>query len=259
MNEFIEYVSVAARYVLFWSIPAIALIIVLRAHIVRVVLGSGAFDWTDTRLTAAVFALLSISLAAQGLTLLLTRAYYAAGRTFVPFFVASASSVATISIATILLHLMQDETVLRFFENSMRLEDVPGISILALALAYTGVSIAGVLVLASHFERRFGGLLARIRSSLWQGTLAAVSAGIIAYAVLVLTGPLTLSSTLLSVFLKGLGGGVAGIAGAAAVHWLMGNREYLETTSVVRDKLWRTQAPVPAPLSSAEEIGPTNP
>ena len=97
-THFIEYVSVAARYVVFWSLPAIALIIVLRAHIVRVILGSGAFDWTDTRLTAAAFALFSISLVAQGLTLLIVRAYYAAGRSFVPFFVSSLVAVLTVAL-----------------------------------------------------------------------------------------------------------------------------------------------------------------
>src|SRR3989344_1779466 len=109
VSEFIEYVATAARYVLFWSLPAVALIVVLRAHIVRVVLGSGSFDWTDTRLTAAVFAILILSLAAQGLSLLLTRAYYAAGRTFVPFFISVGSCAATIILAGVFLDILANE------------------------------------------------------------------------------------------------------------------------------------------------------
>ena len=82
-ENFIVHIATAARYVFFWTFPAIGLIITLRAYLVRVILGSGNFDWTDTRLTAAVFALFSLSLVAQGLSLLLIRGYYAAGRTFI--------------------------------------------------------------------------------------------------------------------------------------------------------------------------------
>ena len=104
-EEFLEHVAIAARYVLFWSLPASALVIVLRAHMVRTVLGSGQFDWTDTRLTAAVFALLALSLAAQGLSLLLIRAYYAAGRTFVPFVVSIMTMFFTLGLAVFFLRI----------------------------------------------------------------------------------------------------------------------------------------------------------
>ena len=57
-TAFNHHVLTAFRHIIFWSLPIIALVIVLRAQIVRVVLGSGAFDWADTRLTAAVLAVL---------------------------------------------------------------------------------------------------------------------------------------------------------------------------------------------------------
>ncbi|NEN93569.1 MAG: oligosaccharide flippase family protein, partial [Okeania sp. SIO3H1] len=71
--RFNEQIITAMRHILFWSVPIIGLVVVLRAHIVRVLLGSGAFDWTDTRLTAAVLAVFAVSLAAQALLLLLIR------------------------------------------------------------------------------------------------------------------------------------------------------------------------------------------
>ena len=108
---FIEHIANAARLVVFWSLPATALFIVLRAHIVRVILGSGAFDWTDTRLTAAVLALLSLSLTAQGITFLLVRGYYASGRTFVPFLVALGTSLGTVGLGAILIGVFQNELI----------------------------------------------------------------------------------------------------------------------------------------------------
>jgi putative peptidoglycan lipid II flippase len=258
-EEFVEHISTAARYVLFWSLPATALIVVLRAHVVRAILGSGAFDWTDTRLTAAVFALLSLSLAAQGLMLLFARGYYAAGRTFVPFFIAVGSAAMTILLAVHFLKVLDSGTILGTIESFMRLDDVPGSSILALALAYSVVSIASVITLALHFEHRFGGLFRRIRVSLWQSGLAALGGATLAHVALSVVGPLTLSSTLLSVLLRGGAGGIAGITGAALVYFILSNREYAETVSGIRSRLWRAPLSETKPITSAEEAGVSSP
>ncbi len=232
---------------------------VLRAHIVRVVLGSGSFDWTDTRLTAAVLALLSVSLAAQALILLLARAYYAAGRTFVPFGIATFSTGLTLVLASHFSAAFSNVTILGFIERVLRLEDVPGSSIVALPIAFSLVSIASAFALAIHFEQRFGGFFSLIKISFLHAILACIGAALAAYATLALVGPLTLSSTLLSVFLRGLAGGIAGICAAALVYALLKNREYVETVSAIRGRLWRAPLPRAQPIASAEEIGPSSP
>ena len=252
-EEFIEQVATAARYILFWSLPIVGIIVVLRAHIVRVILGSGSFDWTDTRLTAAAFALLSLALAGNAITLLLTRAYYAAGRTLTPFFIATASAVATILTAILFLQLLEHPSVSRFVQELMRLEGVPGVAILAIALAHALISIAMALVLAASFERKFGGLMTRVRSVLVEGTLASIAGALTTYGVLSAIGPLTLSSTLLSVFMRGFLGGIAGLAATSLVYALLRNKEFSETVLTVRSRLWREL--VSAPPRSAEEFG----
>ena len=73
-SEFTRILSSSARHIILWSLVALGLIIVLRAHIVRVILGTGAFDWNATRLTAALLAILAIGLVAQGLAILFSRA-----------------------------------------------------------------------------------------------------------------------------------------------------------------------------------------
>ena len=98
-EKFALHVLTALRHIIFWSVPAIALILVLRAQLVRVVLGSGEFDWTDTRLTAAVLALLSLSLVAQAIYLVVVRAFYAGGRTRIPFYGTLIGSVLAIASA----------------------------------------------------------------------------------------------------------------------------------------------------------------
>lgn len=258
-REFIEYVAMAARYILFWSLPAIGLIIVLRAHIVRVVLGSGSFDWTDTRLTAAVFAILAISLAAQALNLLLARAYYAAGRTFAPFFVAVISTVLTLALAFALTGRLGGVEALRIMEDIMRLTGVPGSAIVAIPIAYTVVSIVASAILLMHFEYRFGGFFARIRITFIQASFSGAGAAGAAYLALLLLGPLSLSSTLLSVLLRGATALIAGVTAAALVYSVLRNREFAETVAVVRGKLWRSSLPESKPVVSAEEIGVSSP
>lgn len=258
-REFIEYVAMAARYIIFWSLPVIGLIIVLRAHVVRTVLGSGSFDWTDTRLTAAVFALLALSLTAQALSLLLTRAYYAAGRTFVPFAIAATSSFLTLGLAIYFVSALSDSTIIRFFENLFRLDDVAGSAIVALPIAYSLVSIFAALALAVHFEWRYSGFFARIGATLLHACIAAIFAALGAYAVLVLVGPLDLSSTLLTVFVRGLAGGIAGVAAAALAYALFKNREYEETVSAIHGRIWRVPLPKTQPIASAEEISASSP
>jgi len=252
-EEFVEQVATASRYILFWSLPIVGIIVVLRAHIVRVILGSGSFDWTDTRLTAAAFALLSLALAGNAITLLLTRAYYAAGRTLVPFFIATLSAVATVLSAVVFVQLLENPSVSRFIQELMRLEGVPGVAILAIAFAHALVSIIMALVLATSFERRFGGLMTRVRSALIDGTLASAVGALTAYSVLSAVGPLTLSSTLLSVFVRGFLGGIAGLIAIGLVYSLLRNKEFSETVLTVRSRLWREVAS--APPRSAEEVG----
>ena len=221
-SEFTSHIATAARLVFFWSLPATALVIVLRAHMVRIILGSGQFNWNDTKLTAAAFALLSISLAAQGLTLLLTRGYYAAGRTIVPFVIASISGLLTIGLGTLFVGEWHSQVLNQFAAILLRVDQVPGKSVLALAFAYAIANIIEAVVMTIHFTHRFPEFFVQVRRSWSESAFAALIAGAVAYGALVLVGPIEFSSTLASVFLHGLVGGLAGMAAATLVYRTLG-------------------------------------
>ncbi len=253
-SEFIRHVATAARYVLFWSVPASALILVLRAYIVRVILGTGAFDWTDTRLTAAVFALLSFSLVSQGIMLLLVRGYYAAGRTFVPLIVSAGMALLTLILAVVFLGAFADPGFREGVEQFLRIAELPGTNVLALAFAFTLSSLVGTAFLAFLFERNFKGFAALVSPAVYQSIAAAVCAAVAAYVTLTVIGIFADTSSTLSVFLTGLGGGIVGICAAGLTYYGFGSREYAETFASVRARLWRTQPKEEVTLvSSAEE------
>lgn len=89
----------AARRILYFILPLCVIFLLLRAQIVRVVLGDGRFDWNDTRRTLEVFALLTIALPAQALTQLFVRGLYALQQVWTPFVIGCVSEIATILVA----------------------------------------------------------------------------------------------------------------------------------------------------------------
>src|SRR5258708_562154 len=107
----------------------------------------------------------------------------------------------------------------------MRVSGVPGASVLTLAFAYSFIAILGTIALIAHFEHRFGGLLKRVWWSWLQSALSSLAGGASTYLVLNFAGPITLSSTVLTVFLKGFLGGAIGIAVCALVYSLLNSRE----------------------------------
>ncbi len=102
MGDFYQAFSWGVRRILFFLIPATIGIMVLRAQIVRLIFGFGAFDWESTIWTIRVLALFVISLAAQGLIPLVVRAFYALQDTRTPLYIGFWTMLVNI-IFTILL------------------------------------------------------------------------------------------------------------------------------------------------------------
>ena len=83
--KFIKTFSKSFRQILFFTVPASILFLLLRAQIVRLVLGAGRFDWEDTILTANTLGYFALSIFAQSLVILLSRAFYALKDSKTPF------------------------------------------------------------------------------------------------------------------------------------------------------------------------------
>jgi len=101
-NKFAEYVERGIRAILYLLIPSGIGIILLRAQIVRLILGSGFFGWEQTVNTANILGYLAISLFAQGLISLLARSFYAVHNTKTPMY----SSIISIIVSIILGYIL---------------------------------------------------------------------------------------------------------------------------------------------------------
>ena len=94
------------RQILFFVVPATALLIILRAQIVRIVYGAGNFDWNDTILTMNTLAFFSISLFAQATIPLLVRVFYARHNSKLPFYLGLITVASNVVLSILLSRRM---------------------------------------------------------------------------------------------------------------------------------------------------------
>jgi putative peptidoglycan lipid II flippase len=235
LAEYRQTITVACRHIIFWSSIITVLTIVLRAHIVRVILGSGAFNWDDTRLTAAVLAVLIVGLLAQGIILLAARAFYAANRSWNPLIVQLGDAGISVAIAYGLLRYARSHVEIQYFiEALFRVPDVPGSSILFIAVGATiGQLIMGVAALVT-LRTVAPGVASGLMRPLFEGLGAAILGGAASYGVLTLLGQIAPLTHLGVVFAQGAIAGIVGLAIAGAVLAVLENQEFRDLIVALR-------------------------
>ena len=108
-KDFFTVLSHTTRRILFFVVPLSVLMVVFRAQFVRVILGTGQFDWEDTILTFEILKFLALSLFAQSLIPLFARAFFALQNTRTPLYIALASEAVHIMLIPFLLPLYAAE------------------------------------------------------------------------------------------------------------------------------------------------------
>ncbi|HPN96444.1 MAG TPA: murein biosynthesis integral membrane protein MurJ [Candidatus Moranbacteria bacterium] len=136
-DNFVNSFSQVFRQILFFVIPLSVFIILLRAQLVRVILGAGKFDWEDTTLTFQCLGILAASLFAQSLIPLLARSFYAMHDTKTPFYVAIFSEFLNIITVILLIGKVQ---------------------ILSLAIAFSLSSVVQMILLLFILRTKFENL-----------------------------------------------------------------------------------------------------
>jgi len=247
LAEFVRHVEVALRHIFFWTIPATILIIVLRAQLVRAILGSGAFDWGATRLTAAALALFVVSLLAQSVSMLIARAYYAAGNTRKPFYFGLVTVATSVISALVFIGAFHGNYFWRgLLETMLRVEGLAGTTVLMLALAMALGAWAGCIVGFVALRRDFPLEL----SPLWRLSFESLGASILgggaAYLALSAMGQLVDINTAPGILAQGFVGGVCGLVATAAILMLLKNREIAEAYTAFKNRL------LPAPKVAIE-------
>ncbi|OHA18333.1 MAG: hypothetical protein A2664_02635 [Candidatus Taylorbacteria bacterium RIFCSPHIGHO2_01_FULL_46_22b] len=251
LKEFLEKMIASARHIIFWSMPLAVLFVVLRAQIVRTVLGAGKFDWADTRLTAALLALFTISTVGQSLIVLFVRAFYAEGKTARPLLINVISAAIIVISGWGLVKAFAEFPLFKFFlEDLLKVSGQGGTSVLVLALAYTiGVGVNTIL----HwyvFERAYRGFTRPVLATLFHSFSASVITGYVAFLSLRFFAILFPLEKVWGIFMQGLCSGLVGIVVGVLVLILLKNRELAEVWATLHQKIWK----VPVPPAEVEHI-----
>jgi putative peptidoglycan lipid II flippase len=239
-QEFMEQMVTTIRHILFWSITSTVFFIVLRAQIVRVILGAGDFNWSHTRLTAAALALFALSVAAQSLGLLFIRGYYAAGETRRPLVVNITSSIAIIFSSFLLGELFSRFPWWHtFIEGLLRVQDVPGTAVLMLPLAYSLGLLINICFFWVVFQKDFGRFPLTVYRTIIQSGVAAALGGVLTYELLTVFDYVFNINTFTGILLQGLLAGLGGV-----VLWLIAlkvfnNKELGDIIELLKHKFWQ--------------------
>lgn len=241
-----QQIGTTLRHIFFWSVPVIAFFVVIRAQFVRVILGSGAFDWNDTRLTAAVLAILIMSLTAQACNLLLVRALYAVGNTRIPFYVTFLSSwLALFFSLSFYAALSSHDRLYTIVASSMRLENVTGVEVLALPLGYTLALILHVTIMAFFARKHVFLSLRKLFVPFMQSIIGALFGGYVSYVTLNYFVTVFKTDTFHAVFAQGLFAFMCGSVGYIVVQYLFKNKELAEIYCTLKRKFGKGDVIVP--------------
>lgn len=245
-EKFFEQVSASLRHIIFWSVPATVLFVVLRAQVVRVAYGAGEFGWEATRLTAALLAIFVLSTVAQSLVILFTRSYYASGNTRKPLFI-NLFSAATIiiSVFTLKAAFVKFEIFRYFVEVLLKVTDVAGTMVLILPLAYSIGTLINLALFWLAFQADFGAFKKQTYRSFFHILSASIVMGFVAHTSLEAFDTVFNLETLVGIFSQGFFAGIIGIVSGAVVLKLLGNQELQEMIETLRHKFWKTPVIVP--------------
>jgi putative peptidoglycan lipid II flippase len=239
IEDFIRQVAIAIRHVCFWSIPAIALFVVLRAQIIRTTLGSGEFDWSDTRLTAATLAIFCFSILSQGLILIFSRAYYASGNTRRPLLLNGISGVLIVLFSLILRYLFLNlEGFREILENIFRIENVSGSIVLILPLAYSLGLLVNVVLFWIAFQRDFQKFNTGVYKTVFESTISAFFMILVGYGLLNILDNFFDLNTLFGIFTQGLLSGLGAIFIGIIILSILGNREIKQIWFSIKEKIY---------------------
>jgi putative peptidoglycan lipid II flippase len=243
---FNKKVAIAMRHIIFWTVPISVLFIVLRAQIVRTVLGTGNFSWSDTRLTAAVLAMFAVSVTAQSISMLLIRAFYATGNTRISFWSAIIEGAGALGFAFVFFSAFNHYDFVRYFlESLLRIEGIPGSAIITLPAAFAMGALVQAARLWIMMRRKHVQELKEVAESLGQVFSASIIMGFVAYLSLNAWAPVFDLDTLSGIFLQGFLSGLVGIGAFYVVMRLMKSKELDDITGTLRARIWKSAVIAP--------------
>jgi putative peptidoglycan lipid II flippase len=220
---FIQAFSNTVSQVFFFIIPASIVFLLLRAQIVRVVVGAGAFGWEETIRTADTLAFFTLSLFAQGLIYLFARAFYAYKDTVTPLVAGLVAMVTTIVAALL-------------FSREF--------GVIGLAMSFSLGSMVNLALLWAMLRQKLGSLgELGILQSLFRVCVAAVGCAVVVQIMKSFVGQFITLDTFFAVLSQGLIAGGAGLLVYGLLAWFLRSPEMIGFVASMRRQFFRAFKP----------------
>lgn len=138
---------------LYLVLPVSVLFLILRIPMVRLVYGAGKFDWDATVFMGRTLAFFALSIFAQALIYLVSRAFYALHDTKTPLIVGTISTVLMITLSVLFVFLWSSnlQNFAEIYSSKLRL--IP-VGVESIALAFSIASIFNLITLLLFLNRK---------------------------------------------------------------------------------------------------------
>ncbi len=158
-EDFLREFSFSLRQILFFIIPITVLIFLLRAQLVRMVLGTGEFGWLETRLTAACLGVFCLGILGNSLVPLFSRSFFALHDTKTPVIVGLLAMGLNVVFSFMFVKLFTCwEGFKETFSYFLKLGGIEDISIIGLPLALSLAVLIQAFLLLFFLQRKMGGI-----------------------------------------------------------------------------------------------------
>ncbi len=242
MDDFFKKLSSTFCLIVFLIIPVSVLFFIFRAYLVRIVFGTGQFGWIDTRLTAASLGIFSLSLFAYGLSLLLSKAFFATRNTKTPALISLITVSLNIGLSFLFVELLKTSNFFsNFLVDVLKLENLNNISIIGLPLAYSVAGIVQFVLLFYFFHRKITVAKQKeIFQTILRTVLATLPTVVVAYFSLRFFDLFLETSTFVGIFSQTAGAAIVAVLVYLLASFLLKSPEVYLLKEFLSSRLRRT-------------------
>lgn len=245
-QKYLKEFSKTFRSVLFLIFPVSIMFFVLRAQIVRVVLGTGEFGWESTRLTAAALGAFSVGMVAYALIPIISRAFYAQENTRTPVIANTIGMGVNILLSVLLVYvLFPKDGLLNFIGSTLKVGDLSNTAVIGLPLAFSisGIVSLFLLFIAFFKDPKNVSIMSELVVSFFRITLASFFAGIFGWLML----RVFVYVSTIDTFIRVLGQSIFSLFAAAIVYIFIAHifkfEEFNMLISFLRTKFRKDKIP----------------
>ena len=239
LKDFSASLMASVRQVLFWVIPLTVALYLLRAHLVRLVIGTDQLTWDPTILAIAMVGAFAFTIIFQALVPLLAKAFYAFKNTWLPVTAAILGSGLTAGSAFwFAAELKARLPWTLILADILRVPQMPDLTPLALPLALGAGVVLQVIILVTALKIK----LAKI-DGIWtffQSIIKTITATVAMAIALYLTrnflAPLATDPdlrTTVGLFFQASFAAIAGAAAFVLVSWGLESKELQELKRIL--------------------------